>query len=156
MPNLNRRKVTLISPSAGISHSGGAEAFSLEMARRLRPFFDVELLAGHSDDPGFYPAGGICRSVAREWVKHPLLSVWMNRIATHPDIVIEHVTSFFPCLGRLLTHTPDVIFPCNDYGGLAVAALVRSIKGNPCALHRTCGLDVRQQALNAKSQIPPR
>ncbi|NJR68857.1 MAG: glycosyltransferase family 4 protein [Synechococcales cyanobacterium CRU_2_2] len=131
MPNLNRRKVTLISPSAGISHSGGAEAFSLEMARRLRPFFDVELLAGHSDDPGFYPAGGICRSVAREWVKHPLLSVWMNRIATHPDIVIEHVTSFFPCLGRLLTHTPDVIFPCNDYGGLAVAALVRSIKGTP-------------------------
>ncbi len=131
MSDAAKRKVTLISPSAGISHSGGAEAFSLEMARRLKPFFEVELLAGQSDDPAFYPAGGVVRSVARDWVKHPLLSGWMHRISTHPDIVLEHATSFFPCLLRLLTHTPDLIFPCNDYGGLAVAAVVRAIKGTP-------------------------
>ncbi len=125
-------KITLIRPSAGINHSGGGEAFAIEMSRQLSQRFEVELLAGPGSCVEAYPLwGGITRSQIRPFTQHPVVAAALGKIATNPDIVLEHLTNFWPCVWRLLTHTPDLIFPCNDYGGLAIGAFVRAMKGTP-------------------------
>ncbi len=128
----SKPRITILSPSAGINHSGGAEAFSIEISRRLSSSFDVELLAGSNRSCAeAHSIWAITRSDARKLLDKLYLSYPLSKIATHPDIVVEHLTSFLPCLWRLLSHPPDLILPCNDYGGLAVAAVARVLKGTP-------------------------
>ena len=64
-------------------------------------------------------------------VKHPLIAPWIAKLATYPEFAIEHLTNFIPCASYLLRQPADLIFPCNDYSGLAMAALVRKIRGTP-------------------------
>ncbi|MGB7444912.1 MAG: glycosyltransferase [Coleofasciculaceae cyanobacterium] len=124
-------RVTLVHPSAGVNWSGGSEIFAIELARRLSDYFQVELLSGATCTPFCYPSGGIPRTHAYHAVRHPLIAPLLHRFATHPEILVEHLTSFFPCAIHLLRRPADLIFPCNDYGGLAMAAFVRAIKGTP-------------------------
>ncbi|MFQ4138990.1 glycosyltransferase [Nodosilinea sp. PGN35] len=127
----SRYRVVLVHPSAGVNWSGGSESFAIEMSRHLSPYFDVELLAGGSGVPNYYPAGGIPRTLGRRLLRHPRIYPLLKRFSTHPDIVLEHLTSFPTCALRLLSRPADLIFPCNDYGGLAVAALVRRFRPTP-------------------------
>jgi glycosyltransferase involved in cell wall biosynthesis len=126
-----RYRVVLVHPSAGVNWSGGTEIFAIELARRLNAYFEVELLSGAASDPLFYAVGGISRVDAYHMVRHPLIAPLLQRFTTHPAILIEHLTSFFPCAIRLLRQPANLIFPCNDYGGLAMAAFVRAIIGTP-------------------------
>ncbi|MGD1897929.1 MAG: glycosyltransferase [Phormidesmis sp.] len=127
----SKYRIAIVHPSAGVNWSGGTENFAIEMARHLDRYFDVELLGGDAQIPHYYPAGGVPRNRARKLIQFPPLNRALRKISTNPDIVIEHLTSFFPCAARLLHHPADLIFPCNSYGGLAVAALVRQVLGTP-------------------------
>lgn len=133
-------RIVLVHPSVGANWSGGSEIFALELARHLRAYFEVELLSGVKCEPFCYPVGSITRDRAYQFVRHSLVAPFLNKIATHPEIVIEHLTSFFPCALRLLQKPADLIFPCNDYGGLAMAALVRKLRGTPILFTEHVGL----------------
>ena len=124
-------RIVIVHPSAGDNWSGGSEIFAIELANYLSPYFQVELLAGSGDLPHCHPAGGIPRNQARELIAHPWINSFLRRFSTNPDIVIEHLTSFIPCALRLIRQPADLIFPCNSYGGLAMAGLVRSLLGTP-------------------------
>lgn len=133
-------RVVLVHPSAGVNWSGGSEIFAIELARNLNADFEVELLAGAPCSPFYYPAGGIPRTKARQILNYLSIASVMRRFSPHPEIVIEHLTSFWPCAMRLLQHPADLIFPCNDYGGLAMAAFVRALIGTPIVYTEHTGL----------------
>ncbi|MDJ0796523.1 MAG: glycosyltransferase [Calothrix sp. MO_167.B12] len=133
-------RIAIVHPSAGVNWSGGTEIFAIEIANRLSPYFEIELLAGASCSPYFYPAGGIPRTKARNLVSNPVVNRLLKSFSTHPDIVIEHLTNFIPCATRLLREPADLIFPLNDYGGLAMASVVRKILGTPILFKAHTGL----------------
>ncbi|AFY58045.1 glycosyltransferase [Rivularia sp. PCC 7116] len=124
-------KITIIHPSAGVNWSGGSEIFAIEIARRLSTYFDVQLLSGAECGDFSRISGGIPRAYTYDLINQPLIKNFVHRFANHPEIIIEHLTNFLPCFIHCLTNPTDLIFPCNDYGGLAVAAAVRAIKGTP-------------------------
>ncbi|MGH8000708.1 MAG: glycosyltransferase, partial [Brasilonema sp.] len=123
-------RVVLIHPSTGVNWSGGAEIVAIELTRRLSSYFEVELLSGAPCGSFSHPIPCIPRSHAYHAVRHPLVAPILGKLST-PEIVVEHLTSFFPCLLHLLRHPADLIFPHNDYGGLAMAACVRALTGTP-------------------------
>jgi glycosyltransferase involved in cell wall biosynthesis len=123
-------RIVLVHPSAGVNWSGGAEILAIKLARRLSCYFEVELLSGANCGSFSYPIKCIPRTYAFNAVHHPLIAPLLGSFTT-PEIVLEHLTSFFPCLLRLLSKPADLIFPHNDYGGLAMAACVRSLQGTP-------------------------
>ena len=59
-------RIAIVHPSAGVNWSGGTENFAIEIAHRLSPYFEIELLAGAPCSPYFHPAGGIPRTQARK------------------------------------------------------------------------------------------
>lgn len=133
-------RVVLVHPSAGVNWSGGSEIFAIELARHLNAYFEVELLSGAACGSFCYPVGSIPRTHAYQAVRHPLIAPLLHRLATHPEILVEHLTSFFPCAIHLLRQPADLIFPCNDYGGLAMAAFVRTLRGTPILFTEHVGL----------------
>ncbi|MDJ0796530.1 MAG: glycosyltransferase [Calothrix sp. MO_167.B12] len=148
-------RITIVNPSAGVNWSGGGEIFAIELARHLNSYFDVELLSGATCTDFCYPAGGIPRVDAYNLVRHPLLAPLFHRFATHPEIVIEHLSNFLPCAIHCLTHPTDLIFPCNDYGGLAMAAVVRAIKGTPILFTEHVGLVGKGVSLGRNLRFQP-
>lgn len=133
-------RVVLVHPSAGVNWCGGSESFALELANHLSAYFEVELLSGASCGPFSYPAGGIPRTHIYRALRHPLIAPLWRSFTTIPEIHIEHLTSFLPCAIRLLRRPADVIFPNNDYGGLAMAACVRALTGTPILYTEHTGL----------------
>jgi glycosyltransferase involved in cell wall biosynthesis len=127
----SRYRVVVVHPSVGAIWSGGSEVFALEISRHLQKYFEVELLSGANCEPFCHPAGGITRDRAYKLVKHPLLAPLFSRVATNPDMLLEHLSNFLPCAWYLTRKPADLIFPCNDYGGLAMAAFVRKLRGTP-------------------------
>ncbi|MEY2832208.1 MAG: hypothetical protein RLZZ574_1466 [Cyanobacteriota bacterium] len=127
----SKYRVVVVHPSVGAIWSGGSEVFALEISRYLQKYFEVELLSGANCEPFCHPAGGITRDRAYKLVKHPLLAPLFSRLATNPDMLLEHLSNFLPCAWYLTRKPADLIFPCNDYGGLAMAALVRKLRGTP-------------------------
>lgn len=133
-------RIAIIQPSAGIHWSGGTGNFAIELSQYLSSFFEVELMCGNPSLPHAYPAGGISRTRARKLIQFLQLNVLLRKMSTNPEIVIEHATNFFPCLLHLLRQPADLIFPCNSYGGLAVASIVRSLLGTPILYKSSNGL----------------
>lgn len=133
-------RVVLVHPSAGVNWSGGSEIFAVELSRRLGTYFEVELLSGAPCGPFSHPAGGICRTHSYQALCHPLVAPLWRRFTNIPEIWVEHLTSFLPCAVHLLRRPPDLIFPNNDIGGLAMAACVRSLTGTPILYTEHTGL----------------
>lgn len=127
----NRYKITIIHPSAGVNWSGGSEIFAIEISRCLSNYFDIELLSGAECGEFSRKSGGIPRAYTYDFINQPWIKKFAHRFSNHPEIVIEHLTNFLPCVIHCLTNSSDLMFPCNDYGGLAIAAAVRAIKGTP-------------------------
>jgi glycosyltransferase involved in cell wall biosynthesis len=124
-------KVVLIHPSAGVNWNGKSENFAIELARRLDNYFEIELLSGAECGSFSHPIKSINRSDVSSLTRHPLISRLLQKWFNRPEMAIEHLTSFLPCVAYLLKHPADLIFPQNDYGGLFVATCVRAIKGTP-------------------------
>lgn len=148
-------KVAIVHPSAGVNWSGGTENFAIELSHHLSSYFEVELLAGAPCSPFYYPAGGIPRTKARHLLRNPLVNSLFRSFSTHPDMVIEHLSSFLPCAMRLLRKPADLIFPCNDYGGLAMAAFVRGLIGTPILFKAHTGLTGGGQSLARSLRFRP-
>ncbi len=124
-------RVVLIHPAAGVNWSGGAETFSIELSRHLSPYFEVELLSGAPCNSFSYPVSGIPRNYTYDLLRHPLTKPLWSGFVKSPEIWLEHLASFFPCVSHLLQRPADLIFPCNELGGLAVASTVRSLLKTP-------------------------
>ena len=124
-------KIVLIHPSAGVNWNGNSATFALELARRLDNYFEVELLSGAECGSFSRPIKSITRSDVSGLARHPIISSILHKWFAHPEVALEHLTSFLPCVAYLLKHPVDLIFPQNDYGGLFVANCVRAIKGTP-------------------------
>ncbi|MGD1913661.1 MAG: glycosyltransferase [Rivularia sp. (in: cyanobacteria)] len=148
-------KITIIHPSVGVNWSGGSEIFAIEMTRRLAAFFDVELLSGAECGEFSHPSGGIPRAYTYNFINQPLIKNLVHRFANHPEIIIEHLTNFLPCVTRCLINSTDLIFPCNDYGGLAIAAAVRAIKGTPILYTEHNGLLAQGKCLRRNLHFSP-
>ncbi|BAY87514.1 group 1 glycosyl transferase [Calothrix parasitica NIES-267] len=148
-------KITIIHPSAGVNWSGGSEVFAIEMTRRLSAYFDVELLSGAECGEFSRKAGGVSRAYTYDFINRALTKKIVHRFANHPEIVIEHLTNFLPCVTRCLTNSADLIFPCNDYGGLAIAAAVRAIKGTPIIYTEHNGLLAQGKCLKRNLNFSP-
>ena len=148
-------RIVLVHPSVGVIWSGGSEIFTLELARHLTKYFQVELLSGAACESFCHPAGGITRDRAYQLVKHPLIAPWIGKLATYPEFAIEHLTNFLPCASYLLRQPADLIFPCNDYGGLAMAALVRKIRGTPILFTEHAGAMNGGKALARNLKFKP-
>ena len=148
-------RVVLVHPSGGVIWSGGSEIFTLELARQLNQYFEVELLSGASCEPFCHPAGGITRDRAYQFVKHPLIAPWISKLVSYPEFAIEHLTNFIPCASYLLRKPADLIFPCNDYGGLAMAALVRKFRGTPILFTEHAGAINGGKALARNLRFKP-
>ncbi|MGL4884674.1 MAG: glycosyltransferase, partial [Waterburya sp.] len=78
-----------------------------------------------------HPIKSINRSDISLLTRHPLISRLLQKWFNRPEMAIQHLTSFLPCVAYLLKNPVDLIFPQNDYGGLFVATCVRAIKGTP-------------------------
>jgi glycosyltransferase involved in cell wall biosynthesis len=124
-------RVVLIHPAAGVNWSGGAETFSIELSRHLSPYFEVELLSGALCNSFSRPISGIPRNYTYDLLRHPLTKPLWSGFVKSPEIWLEHLASFFPCVSHLLQRPADLIFPCNELGGLAVASTVRSLLKTP-------------------------
>ena len=148
-------RIVLVHPSVGVIWSGGSEIFTLELARQLTKYFEVELLSGADCESFCRRAGGITRDRAYELVKHPLVAPWISKLATYPEFAIEHLTNFIPCASYLLRQPADLIFPCNDYGGLAMAALVRKLRGTPILFTEHAGAMNGGKALARNLKFKP-
>jgi len=148
-------KITIIHPSAGVSWSGGSEIFAIEISRRLSTYFNVELLSGAKCGEFSRLCGGMPRTYTYDFINQPFIKNLVHRFANHPEIIIEHLTNFFPCVTRCLINTADLIFPCNDYGGLAIAATVRAIKGTPILYTEHNGLLAKGKCLKRNLGFSP-
>jgi glycosyltransferase involved in cell wall biosynthesis len=148
-------RVVLVHPSAGLNWSGGSEIFAIEMTRRLSAYFEVELLSGDVCTPCCYPIKTIARTKAKSIVDNSLLAPLLRRFSTHPEVAIEYLTSFFPSAARLLRCPADLIFPCNDYGGLIMAAFIRALKGTPILFTEHHGLIAEGSLLKRNLRFRP-
>lgn len=124
-------KVVLIHPSAGVNWKGNSENFAIELARHLDNHLEVELLSGAECGSFSRLIKSVTRSDVVNWKYYPLLDRILSRWFSNPEIAIEHLSSFLPCINYLLTHPADLIFPQNGYGGLFVAHCIRAIRDTP-------------------------
>ena len=124
-------KIVLIHPNAGINWRGNSENFAIEMARRLDNYFEVELLSGEECGSFSHPIKSVSRSQVLNWRCFPLLEPVLARWFDRPEVAIEYLTGFLPCISYLLRHPVDLIFTHNDYGGLFIACCIRAIRGTP-------------------------
>lgn len=123
-------KVAFIHPTIGKTF-GGSQAFVLELSDKLKDKCDITIFSSGMENEMCKPVFSLSRRSEFNNQLYNLMYKNIKRFASTPDIVIEHLSSFFPILTRLLTGNYDVIFPNNDWGGLLVASIARQIKGTP-------------------------
>lgn len=157
IPQPRPYRVALLHPSVGINWSGGGEIFALEFARRLNqdPDFEVELLSGANCGSFSRPIPCISRKAAYALFQKPVFKSCFHRLVTHPEVVTEHLTSFLPAVFYLLRHRFDLIYPHNDYAGLAIASLVRWLKGTPILFTEHNGLLHQGKCLKRNLRFHP-
>lgn len=123
-------KIAIVHPNAGIDWNRNA-AFAVELARHLDNYHQVELLSGADCGSFSRPIRSITYHDAVNLNKHPLVERILQKWFARPEVAIEHLTSFLPCVAYLLKHPVDLVCPQNGYGGLFVATCLRAIRGTP-------------------------
>lgn len=148
-------KIVLIHPNAGMNWNGNSENFAIEIARRLDNYFEVELLSGADCGSFSRPIKSISRTKLLNWKYFPLIKPVLSRWFDRPEVAIEHLTTFLPCLSYLLRHPADLIFPQNDYGGLLVANCIRAIRGTPILFAEHNSLSGQGKSLRRNLSLHP-
>ncbi len=109
-------KITILHSRAGVNWGENSATFSVDLARYLDNYFEVELLSGA-------PCGSFSR---------PIKSLPRSKVGS--------LTRFFPCLAYLLKHPPDLLLPQDGYSSLLIASCIRAIKGTPILFTEHHGL----------------
>jgi len=148
-------KIALIHPSAGINWKGNSENFALELTRCLDNYFEVELLSGAECGSFSRPVKSFTRNDVVDWECYPIVARLLHRWFSEPEIAIEHLTSFLPCIVYLLKHPVDLIFPHNGYGGLFVASCIRAIRGTPILFTEHNSLSKQSECLRRNLKLKP-
>ena len=133
-------KIAIIHPALGNS-SGGSQVFVVELADRLKDKCDISILSAKKINDLCRPVFSLSRrnaALEQNFLYKAALDL-MKKCTSSPDIVIEHLSSFFPVLSELLFGDYDVIFPNNDWGGLLAANAARKIKPVPILFTEHCG-----------------
>jgi glycosyltransferase involved in cell wall biosynthesis len=123
-------KIAIIHPNAGIDWNRNSATFAVELARHLDNYFEVELLSGADCGTFSRPIRSITNDVAN-LTTHPLINRVLQQWFARPQVAIEHLISFLPCVAYLLKHPVDLICPQNGYSSLFVATCVRALTGTP-------------------------
>lgn len=138
---MRKPRVAVIHPGIGES-LGGSQVFVLELCSRLKDKCDITILSTGNVNDLCKPITSLSRGSV-DYNSKFLLGIArkiIKQFASTPDIVIEHLSSFFPVLFHLLNNRYDVIYPNNDWGGLIVSSIVRKIKGTPVLFTEHNGL----------------
>tara|TARA_R110000772_G_scaffold60993_10_gene137505 strand:+ start:8225 stop:9376 length:1152 start_codon:yes stop_codon:yes gene_type:complete len=122
-------KIAVIHPECGVSWNGGSQINAYEIAEHLTPYYDVELLCGEKVGTVSVTLPGVSRGRSANWLATSFIGGLFRKAFGYPGMVIEAITCFFPYLYHVLKSKPDIIYPNNDYGGLAIAWLVRALRG---------------------------
>ena len=134
-----RPKIALIHPAVGDS-SGRSQTIVLELAKRLKEKCDVEILSSKKINEFCKPISCVSRSQVLRESKYDKLRSFLGNFSNKPEIFIEHLTSFFPVVWKLLKGKYDVILPNNDWGGLLAASVVKTITRTPIIFTEHSGL----------------
>lgn len=137
---MKKPKIAFIHPAIGES-TGGSQVFVLELADRLRDKCDITILSSSKLNDLCTPVKCVSRgkSASSNSLLYKYVKKNLEKVIASPDIVVEHVTSFFSVLGNILKEDYDLIFPNNDWGGLFTASVARRIKGTPVLFTEHCG-----------------
>jgi glycosyltransferase involved in cell wall biosynthesis len=136
---LKKPKIAIIHPAVG-SSSGGSQTFVLELAEKLKENCDITILSKEKANELCKPINCLARRNTETYnFFWKIFYGIIKNYSSSPDIIIEHITSFFPVLYELLSNNYDFIYPNNDWGGLLVAAIARKIKGTPIIFTEHCG-----------------
>lgn len=122
-----KKKVAVIHPEAGFSSSGGSQLSAYEMAEHLAKFFNVKLLSSSKCSELSVVIPCIPRGKVKKAQRNKIVDWLLTRFVSNPSLLIEAITSFLTYTPYLLFKKADVIYPNNDYGGLAVAYVARKI-----------------------------
>jgi glycosyltransferase involved in cell wall biosynthesis len=126
---IKKVKIAVIHPECGVSWNGGSQISAFEMAEHLAEHYNVELLCGKKVGTVSIVLPCIPRGRSVNWLATSWGGSILSRLFGYPGMVIEAITSFLPYLFHLLKSKPDIVYPNNDYGGLAVAWVLRKITG---------------------------
>ena len=148
-------KIAIIHPNAGIDWNRNSATFAVELARHLDNYFEVELLSGADCGSFSHPIRSITRDDVARVIPRPLIERVIQKWFACPDVAIEHLTSFLPCVAYLLKHPVDLICPQNGYGGLFVATCVRAIRGTPILFTEHNGLLNGGKSLRRNLSLQP-
>ena len=133
-------KVAVIHPECGVSWNGGSQISAYEMAEHLAAHYEVELLCG--EEVGTVSVVLLCvpRGRSANWLATTYIGGLFRKAFGYPGMVIEAATSFFPYLFHLLKSKPDIVYPNNDYGGLAIAWVLKRLIGSKILYTERAGL----------------
>jgi len=123
MADVERRlRVAVVHPNARLG-GGGAERFTVEIARHLEAHYAVELVTG---EPWAIP-----RARSGALLRHPAVSFLWRWATAAPELWLEHLSALAPCLAALAERPPALLLPNNDVGGLLLGSALRALRGTP-------------------------
>lgn len=132
--------MSVIHPECGVSWNGGSQISAYETAEHLKKYFEVELICGGKIGTISKVLPCIPRGKSADWLSKSKIGRQFSKLFGYPGLVIEAATSFFPFLIYLTKNPPDVVFPNNDYAGLAVAWCLRKLRGTKILYTERAGL----------------
>jgi glycosyltransferase involved in cell wall biosynthesis len=125
-------RLAIIHPGVGIV-PGGSEIFTIELARHLAQTMDVTLFCGEV-------VNAQCTKITvydrhKQVATHnPLIKnllSWLDGKADNPHLVIEYISAMPDIFFRLLWGNYDALLPANNWGGLSVCSIIRTLTGVP-------------------------
>lgn len=138
--NNKRIKIAVIHPECGVSWNGGSQISAYEMAEHLAVHYDVELLCAEKVGTVSVVLPCVPRGRSANWLARSFIGGLFRKMFGYPGMVIEAASSFFPYLFHLLKSKPDVVYPNNDYGGLAIAWVLKRLIGSKILYTERAGL----------------
>ncbi len=150
-----KKNVAIIHPEAGFSSSGGSQLSAYEMAEHLATFFDVRLISSSKCSEHSVVIPCIPRGKVKKIQRNKTMDWLLTRFVSNPSLLIESITSFLTYTPYLLFKRADVIYPNNDYGGLAVAAVVRKLFKTPILYTERAGMVSNGKVLRRNLKFKP-
>lgn len=130
--SVKKPRVALIHPAVGAT-LGGSQIFALELAQHLQAQCDVTIFSNKKVNELCQPVFSMTRGKLSKDKNFAIESFlkFVRKFVTNPDILSEHLSSFFPVFLKLLRGNYDVIYPNNGWGGLLVATAYRKFTKKP-------------------------